>query len=446
LRDRDRLMFSRAFVVLFIAMFVAMAGVGMVSPLLPIYVRDELGGPAIGVALSFSGLAIAQIISAPFVGVAGDRFGLKPFIVGGFAIYAIGAFGYLIADRWELVVFFRMVSGFGAAGVFPMTLAYVGKLAPPGREGGYMGVFTVAQVTGFGLGPLLGGAVRDVFSADAAFATMAILLAGTALLALLGLPPKPRDVDDSDDEVFAPLSWTAMVKRRSVQGAVLFMVLMATGWGAVFSFIAIFVIAEEGLNLDSALFVGILLSSRQLMNAALQPLTGRLADRFDRIRLITIGMVLMAISTVLMPLVPGTTFYIGPVPIVGWLLLSVLIAGVGEALAMPAQQAIFVTLGRVVGMGSLMGLNNMGSSIGFLFGSLAGALVVDTFGIRATFYFAAILLVIGIVVYAVIMRAARGELEDAMEAARRAEAREAARAQRATLGAETAESARCTSL
>lgn len=427
-------MFSRAFVVLFIAMFVAMAGVGMVSPLLPIYVRDELGGPAVGVALSFSGLAIAQIISAPFVGIAGDRFGLKPFIVGGFAIYAIGAFGYLIADRWETVVFFRVLSGFGAAGVFPMTLAYVGRLAPPGREGGYMGVFTVSQVTGFGLGPLLGGAVRDLFSSEAAFATMALLLAGTALLALFGLPPKPRDLADDEDEEFEPLSWSAMVRRRAVQGAVLLMILMATGWGAVFSFIAIFVTAEEGLNLDSALFVGILLSSRQLTNAAFQPLTGRLADRMDRIRLITVGMVLMAISTVLMPIVPSATFYIGPVPIVTWLLLSVLIAGVGEALAMPAQQAIFVTLGRVVGMGSLMGLNNMGSSIGFLFGSLAGALVVDTWGIRATFYFAALLLVVGIVIYATIMRSARAELESAMEAARRAEAREAARIHRAVIG------------
>ncbi|MDA1010935.1 MAG: MFS transporter [Chloroflexi bacterium] len=427
-------MFSRAFVVLFIAMLVAMAGIGMVSPLLPIYVRDELGGPAVGVALSFSGLAIAQIISAPFVGMAGDRFGLKPFIVGGFAIYAIGAFGYLIADRWELVVFFRIFSGFGAAGVFPMTLAYVGKLAPPGREGSYMGAFTVAQVTGFGLGPLLGGAVRDLFSADAAFATMALLLAGTAFLVLFGLPPRPSDRVEDDEEVFAPLSWTAMVKRRSVQGAVLFMVVMATGWGAVFSFIAIFVTAEEGLNLDSALFVGILLSSRQMLNALLQPVTGRMADRMDRIRLITAGMILMALSTVLMPMAPSNTFYIGPVPIVGWLLLAVLIAGVGEALSQPAQQAIFVTLGRVVGMGSLMGLNNMGSSIGFLFGSLAGALVVDTWGIRATFYFAAILLAVGTVVYVVIMSSARAELESAMEAARRAEEREAARAQRAVAG------------
>ena len=95
-----------------------------------------------------------------------------------------------------------------------MTLAYVGRLAPPGREGSYMGAFTVAQVTGFGLGPLLGGAVRDAFSSEAAFATMAILLAGTALLTLVGLPPKPRDVEEDDDEAFPALSWGQMIRPR----------------------------------------------------------------------------------------------------------------------------------------------------------------------------------------------------------------------------------------
>ncbi|MCK9495747.1 MAG: MFS transporter [Dehalococcoidia bacterium] len=419
-------MFSRAFVVLFIAMFVAMAGVGMVSPLLPVYVRDDLGGPAVGVALSFSGLAIAQIISAPFAGSFGDRYGLKPFIVGGFAIYALGAFGYLFANTWEMVVFFRVLSGFGAAGVFPMTLAYIGRLAPPGREGSYMGGFTVAQVTGFGLGPLLGGGIRDAFNSETAFATMGIMLAGTALLTLLWLPPKPGLA--SLDGIEEPsLPWSQIVRRRAVQGAVLFMTLMSLGWGAAYSFIAIFVTSEEGLGLDSALFVGILLSLRQLTNAALQPITGRLADRVDRVKLVSIGLVLMAVGTGLIPLVPDTTIEVGPVPLAVFLLLTVVISGVGESLAMPAQQAVFVTLGRVVGMGSLMGLNNMGNSVGFLFGSLVGAAVVSSMGLGAVFIFAAVLLLGGMFIYVAIMRSAARELEQAAEAARRAEALEAER-------------------
>lgn len=429
-------MLSRAFVVLFIAMFVAMAGVGMVSPLLPVYVRDELGGPAIGVALSFSGLAIAQIISAPFAGSLGDRHGLKPFIVLGFTIYSIGAFGYLFANTWELVVFFRVLSGFGAAGVFPMTLAYVGRLAPAGREGSFMGVFTVAQVTGFGLGPLIGGGIRDVFNSETAFATMGVMLAGTALLSFLFLPARPRsgNGDDDDDETMPSMPWGQMVRQRSVQGAVLFMALMASGWGAAFSFIAIFVVSENGLNLDSALFVGLLLSARQFTNAALQPITGRLADRVDRVKLVAIGLVLMALSTLLIPLVPETVIDVGPVPLAIWVLLAVLIAGVGESMSMPAQQAVFVTLGRVVGMGSLMGLNNMGMSAGFLFGSLAGAGVVAAFGVRSVFIFAALVMFAGMFLYVAIMRSARRELEHAAEVARLAEEREQRREAEQTTG------------
>jgi MFS transporter, DHA1 family, multidrug resistance protein len=418
-------MLSRAFVVLFVAMFVAMAGVGMVSPLLPIYVQDELGGPAIAVALSFSGLAIAQIISAPFVGSFGDKYGLKRFIVGGFVVYCLGALGYLFASSWEQVVFFRILSGFGAAGVFPMTLAYIGKLAPPGREGRYMGGFTVAQVTGFGLGPLLGGGVRDAFGSDVAFASMAIMLGGTALLTLLFLPAKPpRSTGEDDEDEGVSLSWAQMVRRRAVQGSVLFMILMATGWGAAFSFLAIFVTDADGLNLDSALFVGILLSMRQFLNAILQPFTGGLADRVDRINLVGGGLVLMAASMFLIPIVPENITSIGPIEIVPWVLVAVLVAGVGESLAMPAQQAVFVTLGRAVGMGSLMGLNNMGQSSGFLFGSLTGALVVGSLGLRAVFVFAGILMTLGMVVYVVIMRSARSEMEEAYAMGRRAEARE----------------------
>ncbi|MGE3961201.1 MAG: MFS transporter [Dehalococcoidia bacterium] len=186
-------------------------------------------------------------------------------------------------------------------------------------------------------------------------------------------------------------------------------------------------VSEEGLGLDSALFVGLLLSVRQLTNAALQPVTGRLADRVDRIKLVATGLVLMALSTLLIPLVPGTVVEVGPVPLAVWVLAVVLIAGVGESMSMPAQQAMFVTLGRVVGMGSLMGLNNMGMSSGFLFGSLAGAGVVAAFGVEAVFIFAAGIMFAGMFLYVAVMRAARDELEHAAEVARRAEEREAQR-------------------
>jgi MFS transporter, DHA1 family, multidrug resistance protein len=410
---------SRSFVVLWVAMLVAMAGISMVSPLLPVYVQDDLGGPAIGVALSFSGLAIAQIIFAPFVGRLGDKFGPKRFIVVGFAIYAMGAIGYLFATRWEVVVAFRVLSGVGAAGIFPMSLAYVGRLAPVGREGRYMGWFSVSQIAGFGLGPLFGGGLRDAFGSDVAFASMAIMLGGTALVTMVMLPRRPRrrgDLVDIPDDDTPQLGFIQIIRRPAVQASTLFVTLTSMGWGSASAWLAVYVISDQGLGTDSALFVGILLSSRSLINAVLQPLTGALADRVNRVALVTVGLAVSGVAQFVIPLVPEAlheTTFLGPAMVVApWVLVAMLAAGIGEAVAQPSQQAVFVEVGRRVGMGSLMGLNSMGSSLGFLGGSLLGALVKSQLGIEYVFYMAGTASIVGLVAFNLLMRRARNDFFD----------------------------------
>ncbi len=413
-------MLSRAFVVLFIAMFVAMAGISMVSPLLPVYVQDDLGGPPVAVALSFSGLALAQLVAAPFLGRLGDTFGSKQFIVLGFAIYALGAVGYLFATTWHLVVFFRILSGVGAAGVFPMAMAYVGRISPVGSEGRYMGWFSVAQIAGFGTGPLFGGALRDLFGTYFAFGAMAVMLGGTAFVTLLLLPrdrPEPaaaRPVDGPATET--PVPFLILIRRPSVQASTLFVLLTSLSFGTASTWLAVYVISDEGLGTDSALFVGILLSSRSLINAAFQPYTGALADRMDRVMLVVVGLAIAGVAQFVVPLVPHNLVrmdFFGDVLVMApWVLVTLLVAGLAESLAFPSQQAIFVQIGRKVGMASIMGINSMGSSAGFLAGSLLGAVVKTQFGIASVFYFAGISAVVGLVAFVLLMRRAADDFAD----------------------------------
>lgn len=412
-------MLSRAFVVLFLSMFVAMAGISMVSPLLPVYVQDDLGGPAIGVALSFSGLALAQLAAAPFMGRLGDTFGSKQFIVLGFAIYAAGAVGYIFAPNWETVVFFRILSGVGAAGVFPMTMAYVGRISPVGAEGRYMGWFSVAQIAGFGTGPLFGGALRDLFGTVFAFGAMAVMLGGTAFVTLLLLPrdrPEAASPGSQQGLFETVVPFRVLIRRPAVQASTLFVLLTALGFGTASSWLAVYVISDEGLGTDSALFVGILLSSRSFMTAIFQPYTGGLADRMDRVMLVVIGLAVAGVAQFVVPLVPHNlvrTQLFGDVLVMApWVLVALLVAGLAESLAFPSQQAIFVQIGRKVGMASIMGINSMGSSAGFLAGSLLGAVVKTQFGIASVFYFAGISAVVGLVVFVLLMRRASEDLAD----------------------------------
>jgi DHA1 family multidrug resistance protein-like MFS transporter len=413
-------MLTRGFVVLWIAMLMAMAGIGMVSPLLPIFVREDLGGPEIAVALSFSGVAVAQLFLSPFVGRLGDRFGVKWFLVVGFFIYAITGFGYLAVSTWEQVVALRIFSGVGIAVIFPLSSAYVGRLAPPGREGELMGAFSVAQILGFGVGPLMGGIVRDSLGSDIAFFSMAMMLMNTGLLVMLLLPPRPRPQGVSDDyeEVADPqLSFRELIRRRFVQAVMVSGVLGSLSFAASGAFLAVYVVSEEGLGTGSVAFVGVLFGARSLMGVIIEPFSGRLADRVDRVNMVMIGMIGAAIAQFLVPSVPSGTTEISllgvDATIVPGLLVVYLALGVAEAIAFPAQSAIFVTVGRVTGMASVMGLQQMAWAIGFLGGSLLGALVVAMFGIENVFRYAGILTIVGAGIFFIMIRRAGDEIREA---------------------------------
>ena len=411
-------MLSRAFIVAWLAMFTAIAGIAMVSPLLPVYVQDELHGPEFAVALSFSALAISQLATAPFIGRFGDRYGFKPFIVGGFLVYAVGALGYLVAPNWQTVVFFRIFSGFGAAGVFPMSMAYIGRLSPPGHEGRYMGVFAIAMEAGYGFGPLFGGGIRDAVNTDAAFAAMAGLLLAVGIVTLFLLPANPYSPGSTGaEEAHEPLRWEMLFRRPLIQAAVLGQTLISVSWGATFSFIAVYVVSDDGLATGSAFFVGVLIAARSTVGSSFQVFTGRAADTYSRTALAVTGIGISALTIFIIPDVPVAEHELsafgGTTIILPWLLLAFLIAGIGEAIAMPAVNAVLVDAGRSVGMGSAMGLAEMGQAAGFLGGSLIGAAVVQAWGLEAVFRYAAIVAAAGAVTFLLLMRRAAATTREA---------------------------------
>ena len=65
-----------------------------------------------------------------------------------------------------------------------------------------------------------------------------------------------------------------------------------------------------------------------------------------------------------------------------------------------------------------MGLNQMGSSLGFLAGSMLGAAVVGLFGLEAVFRAAGVVVLMGAVLFFLLMPRARGEMAEMRAAAR----------------------------
>ena len=374
----------RAFAILWFAMFVIAVGFGMVVPILPVFARD-LGASGLWLGLAFSGFAVTQTPLTPVMGRLGDRWGRRPFIVTGLGIYVFVGIGLALADTFQAVAALRMVMGVGGACMFTSALATIGELAPRGREGRYMGLFMVSFTSGFGIGPLIGGILKDSVGVDAAFLT----LAGAAVFALLlvvALMPSQSATRRTDEEIAAIAPVRDMFRDFRVLALFAFNFTFGLGIGAVMTFIAIFM---NDVLLASATMVGLVVGSRAVLSSVFQPIFGRLADRVPRQHMVAISGVLLAVATAAIPLSPTVMA----------LLVVFLLLGLAESAAMPASMAITTDLGRVYGYGTLMGVTNAILVFGLLAGSLGSSVVETQWGVDNVFRAAALIMGLLVVVF-----------------------------------------------
>lgn len=378
-------MLSRPFIALMIAIFVATLGISMVSPLLPVYAK-ELGASKALLGLAFSSFALVQAFAGPIIGRLSDSYPRKPFIIGGLLVYVIAAIGYLTADSIWQVIAFRAFSGFGTSAIFSVAQAYIGDMTPPGHEGRWLGVYTTADIIGFGTGPVVAGVLRDQVGFEAVFVAMAVLLAIAALIVLWWLPARAPRRSGARREKAVKVSFANALRQRLVIALVLQTALTSLGFGASFSFLALRI--EDDIGASPTL-VGLAFSAQDLTAGVVQPFFGVLADRRDRRTQVFLGLMFQALFIAIMG-VAG----------VYWIFLMLMLGmGASGSLLNGAAGAIRVVAGRRVGMGTLLGLNSMANGAGIVVGSIVGGQFADHWGTPAAFYFAAAVIAAGTAVF-----------------------------------------------
>jgi MFS family permease len=380
---------NKPFIVVWLALFVSMAGIAMVSPLLSVF-AEEFGASGIWLGLAFSGFALSQIPLMPIVGRLSDRFGKRTFLWLGLLIYAIAAVGYFWAPGYKELVFFRIISGAGTAMVIPTAYAYVGELAPRGHEGRYMGLFNIAMIAGFGIGPMLGGIIHDSLGMDATFVSMGVLSIIGFFIALFFLPGRnPAPVEKKHSELSTP--FTSMIKDNTMRAIIAVQFVLGLSAGTVLTFLGIFMTSRLETSLA---LVGVAISIRYLQNGILAYPFGWLADRVNRVVLVSMGLLVMAAGTLSISWIGNFALLVGVFVIIGTF----------ESMATPSINAITVDKGRVLGMGSVMGIINTASSVGLVIGSLAGGAIENSFGVEWVFRYAAAFAFAGIILFNVFMR------------------------------------------
>ncbi|MGC9514176.1 MFS transporter [Methanocrinis sp.] len=357
---------KRLFDVLFVSVFAAMLGLGIVGPLLPIY-AENLGASGLWVGMIFSGFAAARAIFMPVVGRLSDESGRKKFIVAGLFAYAVLSLGYVTAGSVYSLTAVRFLHGIASAMVVPIAMAYIGDLSKRGEEGTYMARFQVSFFLGLGSGPLLGGVLNDAFGFSSAFYAMAGLSALSFLVIVLFLP----ESEGRSSSARGRISFRAVLGQPAVPAIIAFTALNAIVRGALLVFMPLF---APGISVPPG-EVGLILTVSIFLMAIFQVPLGRMADRGSATRMILAGSIVSAGSLALIP--KGSSF---------WDLFLVASAnGLGSALMMPALMALTVKIGKKIGMGTSMGAYNTAMSLGMITAPLLGGVVMDAFSINAVF-------------------------------------------------------------
>jgi EmrB/QacA subfamily drug resistance transporter len=388
----------------------------IVATALPQIVGD-LGGLS-SYSWVFTAYLLATTVTVPLYGKLGDVYGRRPLFFVAIGLFLAGS--ALCGLAWgmpELIVF-RAIQGFGAGGLFPLSLAVVGGIVPPRDRGRYQGliggVFAAASIAG----PAVGGFIVDnmswrwVFYVNLPVGGLALLVIyltmpkravrrehsidwrGAALLAigttalLLGLVWGGRDYAWSSGHVVGALATAAaalglfggnelharetilpfdLLRNRTVAASIVCVALVGMAMLGTIAFVPLFV---QGVIGTSATSSGVVLTPFMLGAVTTSIISGQLVSRIGRYRPNTIlGPIVLGIGMLLLS-------RMGPDTTNGVAARNMVVAGIG--LGMMMQMFVLSVQNSVPSrhMGSATALTQFARSIGATLGvTLMGVIV-----------------------------------------------------------------------
>lgn len=377
---------DRSIQVLLLSMFVAMLGLGIVGPIMPLY-AENLGATFTQIGLLSSAWSISRFIFSAPAGRLSDTYSRKKVMIAGLGAYAAVSLLYVWAWSFNSLLAFRFIHGIGSAMVMPVAMAYAAELSPAGQEGKTMGTMNMAIFGGMGMGPLIGGTLTDYFSLSAPFYVMCAMTSISLLMVLVFLP----ETEKSQGRTKTNPSFRKVLQNRILLGNFVFRTINSLGRGSIFGFLSIYMatsVLDGGLGMSVTL-AGIVLTIGQLSSAILQRPCGVLADRYSKKKLIIAGGALAVVGMALFPL--AQTFL--------HIIIARLVFSLGSALMTPAMSAIDAIEGKQYGIGTTMSVMQSSMSLGNMAGPLISGVIADVLSLRPIFYLGAGISAVGLIVY-----------------------------------------------
>ncbi len=208
------------------------------------------------------------------MGPLSDRFGRRPVLLAGIAVFTLASVGCLLAPNIQTFLGFRVMQSAMVTG-WVLSLAIVRDTTPPRETASRIGYVTMVMAAGPMVGPMLGGALDQLFGWRSNFALYALLGAGAFALCWARVGETNRNRSGTLTSQFR--AYPALFRSRRFWGYTLCMV-FSTGTFYVFLAGAPLV-AQAAFGLRSAA-LGFFMGTITAGFAVGSFLSGRFARRF----------------------------------------------------------------------------------------------------------------------------------------------------------------------
>lgn len=240
------------------------------------------------------GFAAGQVIYGPLA----DRYGRKPPLLAGLALFTLASLGCAVAPTIETLVAMRFLQALGASGPIVLARAIVRDLYEGPRAGRELS--RMGTIMGFvpAVAPVLGGLMHTAFGWQSTFAFCAVF--GLAAIAIVAtkLPETVRSRSSEPLSILAILRGFAHLARN--RGLRAHMALLSLTYGGLFAYISGSSFVLQGVYRLNEFAFGLAFAIGVLGYIAGTLLAQRIVPRLGLARTVGVGVVFLAAGGVLM--------------------------------------------------------------------------------------------------------------------------------------------------
>jgi MFS family permease len=255
-------LWTKSFIFMTVGLLFLFIAFYMLYPTLPLFIK-EIGGNESQVGLAMGAFMLSSVALRPIVGGLLDRFGRRPFIVGGLIFFAVAMYIYDWIGGIVVLMVLRILHGMSWAVSTTAMITAITDMIPSTRRGEGLGWSGMAMTLAMAIGPLFGLWVAENFSYHSLF-LFAVGLSVVAILLTFGakMPFKPQS-GSRRIEIF----------EKSVFPVTVTIFFLFFAYGSITTFVPLF---ADSIGVNSGMFFLIYAATLFLS----RPIAGKLSDKY----------------------------------------------------------------------------------------------------------------------------------------------------------------------